>query len=198
RFDGGIEVKAHDVAGLLHEQRIRGEFERLLAMRLQTKGSPDPADRRLRQAHLIGHAARAPMRRVLGRRFQRSDDYRFHLFVFDRARLTRSWCVRQPVKAHCDEAITPLRNRLWRHGKAFSHSVVLRAPRTFQSNARAKRQSLRSLTTTRPRLQLLALVVAQNQLSLWPASHRPLPNLSTLYVRQERRSLIPRTFDSVH
>src|SRR5690606_40175402 len=42
RFDGGIEVKAHDVAGLLHEQRIGGEFERLLSMRLQTEGSPDP------------------------------------------------------------------------------------------------------------------------------------------------------------
>src|SRR5690606_12370291 len=157
----------------------------------------DPADCRFRQAHLIGHAARTPMRRVLGRRFQRSADYRFHLFAFGPPRLTRSWCVRQPARSHCEQAITPPPNRLRRHGKACSHSVVLRAPRTFQNKARAKRQSLRSLTTTRPRLQLLALVVAQNQLSLWPASHRPLPNLSTLYVRQERRSLIPRTFDSV-
>ena len=42
-----------DVADLIDEQRIAGKLERLSAMRLQAKGVPYPADRRVRKAGRI-------------------------------------------------------------------------------------------------------------------------------------------------
>ena len=48
RPDRWLQIQAHDVAHLLDKQRISGEFESFLALRLESKGPPNAGDGRLR------------------------------------------------------------------------------------------------------------------------------------------------------
>jgi hypothetical protein len=73
-LDWWIDVQANDIACLFDEQRVGRELKGFLTMRLKAKSAPDPADRRLRQLHLLWHCSCAPTRRVHRLRFQRLGD----------------------------------------------------------------------------------------------------------------------------
>ena len=56
--DGGlgrVQIQTDDVMDLLHELRVVGEFEPVLAVWLELKRTPDPADGRFRQPGPLGH-----------------------------------------------------------------------------------------------------------------------------------------------
>ncbi|MCG5526087.1 hypothetical protein LRB11_14275, partial [Ectothiorhodospira haloalkaliphila] len=62
---GWIHVEPHDVLDLVHEFRVRGQFEGLHKVWLESKSLPDPVHRRLRDARLGAHAPGAPVAGVL-------------------------------------------------------------------------------------------------------------------------------------
>jgi hypothetical protein len=45
RMLGRVHIETHDVAHFLNQLRIRRQLERVGAVRLQSKGMPNPADR---------------------------------------------------------------------------------------------------------------------------------------------------------
>ena len=81
-------------------------------MRLQTKSTPDPRDRCLRQFHLASHRARAPVRRSDRHGLERLRDERIDARVINRPRCAGPRCIEQPVQTMDHETRTPLRNRL--------------------------------------------------------------------------------------
>jgi hypothetical protein len=81
-----LHVQPDDVAHLLDEHGVGGEFEGLLPVRLQPERSPNARDRRLRQPRLTGHAARAPMRGAPGHAPQRLGDHSIDTGVVNRSR----------------------------------------------------------------------------------------------------------------
>jgi hypothetical protein len=74
-------VKPHHVADLFHKERIGGEREGLLPMRLKTEGVPDTADGLMRHARFLGEGARAPMRRRFWLGLERAAHDSRHLLV---------------------------------------------------------------------------------------------------------------------
>ena len=71
------------------EVGIGRQFERVHAMRLQTKRLPDARDRGLRETHALRHRARAPLRRRRWRAFQGPGDHLHNPLVGDCARRAR-------------------------------------------------------------------------------------------------------------
>jgi hypothetical protein len=63
-----MEIKSHDIAHLVDQQRIATQLEGLGAMRGQREGAPDAADAALAQATGFGQRARGPMRGVFRQR----------------------------------------------------------------------------------------------------------------------------------
>src|SRR5437016_7741201 len=63
-----VEVEPDDIANLLHKERVRREFERLLAMRLEPEGLPDPRHRGTTDPYLRSERAKAPVAGVAGHR----------------------------------------------------------------------------------------------------------------------------------
>lgn len=58
---GGVEIQPHDVAHLLDEERVVGEFEMALAVRLHAEQPEPPLHGGLGDAGMFGHGADAPM-----------------------------------------------------------------------------------------------------------------------------------------
>ncbi len=75
---GRVDVEAHDVADLVHEERVGRELEGLDQMRFQPEGPPDPRDRRLAHPGRLGHRAGRPVRGVSRRLLERLDDDQLH------------------------------------------------------------------------------------------------------------------------
>ena len=67
RAFGRVEVEADDVADLLGEERIGGELEVLLPVRLDVERSPDAVDRGLRHPRRVRHGTATPVRAAVGR-----------------------------------------------------------------------------------------------------------------------------------
>ena len=174
RLHRRVEVQADDVAHLLDEQRIAGKLERLLPMRLQTERAPDARDRRLRQARLACHAARAPVRRTCGHALQSLGDHRIDARVIDRARRSRPRRIQQTVDSMLHKAGPPLGHRLWRDPLTRCDHLVVCAIGTAQDNACSQRERLPGLAAQCQRLELLPFGLAQNQLRLGSSAHRGL------------------------
>jgi hypothetical protein len=50
-----VQVQAHHVVHLVHEQRIGRQLEGVDQVRLEAEAPPDPPDRRFRQPRLLSH-----------------------------------------------------------------------------------------------------------------------------------------------
>jgi hypothetical protein len=182
RLHRRVQIQPDNVARLRHKQRIARELERLLPVRLQTEGTPDAADGRLRQSRLLGHRARAPVRGVFRLHFQGARDDRFHIGIVHRARRPGSRRIAQTAQTLADETPTPLRNGLRGHRQFLGHNAIIQPLGTGQNDPRAQRQRLRRLAPARPSLQLLAFRCGQNQVRLGSTSHRfPLAS-SAIYL----------------
>ena len=103
----GIQVKPHYVADLRHEQRILGQFPRILLVRRQSKCPPYPRDHRLAQPEVGGHRPRRPLRGIRRRGLQRRGDQRFDLGIADHPRPAWPRLVEQPIAALLNKAVTP-------------------------------------------------------------------------------------------
>ena len=62
---GWIQIQSDKVAHLLHKDRIGGEFEVFLQMRLESESPPDAHDGVLVESAGLGHGAGVPVRRLL-------------------------------------------------------------------------------------------------------------------------------------
>ena len=193
-----VQVQPDDVAHLLDKQRVGGQLEGLLAMRLQAERTPDARDGCLRHLHLAGHRARAPVRGVARHGFQRASNHHVDLGVIDGSRRACARRIQQPVQTLIDEALTPLRDGLLCDVQVCGHRLIGQALRAAQHDARTQRQGLRCLTAQRPGLKLLALVLCQHQLCLWSSSHRLPHRVDTLHERWGRFHIIQSTFNSEH
>jgi hypothetical protein len=104
-----VKVKwTWNVAHLRDKQRIAGELEHLLPMRLQAERTPDARDRRLRQACVARHAAPAPVRRIGRHALQRLGDRRIDACVVDRARRPRPRRIQESIEPVLDKACSPV------------------------------------------------------------------------------------------
>src|SRR4051794_32239032 len=169
-----VKIKPDDVSGLLDKQRVGGQLERFLAMRLQTEGAPDAADRRLRQLCFARHGARAPVRGVRRRFLQCLGNHAINTRVINRARRSRARGIEQTVQAHLYKPGAPFRYRLPRHRQLGRDGLVFRSARTCQDDTRTQGQRLRRLAPSRPGMQLFLFGCAQHQLRFWSACHAVL------------------------
>ncbi len=153
-----VEVEPDDVTDLLDEQRVLRELECFRAVRLEPEGAPDAADGRLAQVEPRGQPARAPVRRVLGRGFERGGDHLLDMFVSDRSLGSGAGLVGEPVESSGSEAPAPLRHGRRRRAQALGDGRV-RRPRLGrgQDNARAEGERLCGLLPTRPPAQRRAV-----------------------------------------
>ena len=78
---GRIEVKTHDVAYLLHEEGVGGEFETLGALRLESEELEVAAHRALGNPGCFGDQAHTPVGGALGFGVQDAIDQRRHLLI---------------------------------------------------------------------------------------------------------------------
>jgi hypothetical protein len=76
-----IEVQTDDVAHLLDEEGVIGEFEVALAMRLHAEQIEPALHRTLRDTGAIFHRAHAPLRGIGRRTLQGGVDHFGNLFV---------------------------------------------------------------------------------------------------------------------
>ena len=103
-----VHVQPDDVACLVHEVRVRREFEGLAAVGLQGKGLPHAVDRRWRVARRPRHRARAPVGRVTRRLFERLTDHLGHSVVIDAPWTTGARFVIEPVHTLLRKPVAPL------------------------------------------------------------------------------------------
>ena len=113
RVVGRVEVESDDIADLLGEERIGGELEVLLPVRLDVERCPDAMDRGLRHPRRVCHGTATPVRAAVGRLGLERPLQQHHDFVvFDGAWLSRPAFVVQAHEALSSEALAPLAHRL--------------------------------------------------------------------------------------
>ena len=156
-------VKADNVADLVDEVRITGEFEGLGPVRLQAEGAPDAPDRRVRQPRLLRHRAQRPVGRVHRRRGERSLDHLCHLLVLDGPRAPRAGFVRQALDAVLDEAAAPFAHRVLVHPDLCGHRLVAKPVRATQDHAAAIGQGARHTVAPNLCFQKRPFLIAQDQ-----------------------------------
>lgn len=132
-----IQVKPDDISHLVDEHRITGEFERFLPMRLQTKGTPHPRDRRLRQFHLTSHRAGAPVSRADRYGLKRLCNDRIDARVINRPRRAGPRRIEQSVQTIHDEPRPRLRDRLL-SAPLFRRTLLLSRPSAQANTMRAR------------------------------------------------------------
>jgi hypothetical protein len=158
------------VADLLEEVGVVGQLERLGAVGLQPERPPDPADRRLRQAGGLGHAAGAPVGSVPGLGLQRLGDDLLDVRVGDLARRPGARLVGHPVEAPLDEPPPPLADGLGGDTELGGDALVIQAVGAGEDDPGPLRQPLGALGSARPSRQGLALVVGEEEFGLASAS----------------------------
>ena len=103
-----VQVEPDHVADLLDEQRILGQFPRILFVRSQSERPPHPRDHRLTQSQMLGHRPRRPMRGIGRRGLQRRGDQLLDPLIANHPRPARPRLIEQTVEAIYDEPIAPL------------------------------------------------------------------------------------------
>jgi class 3 adenylate cyclase len=161
---GWVQVQANDVADFLDELRVSAQLEGVDQVRLEPKGPPDAADRRLRHAELAGQAAGRPVGRIGGGGLQGHDQHLLDLLVGDRAGRPGSRLVRQPLQPAGNKPRPPLGHRRPRDAQPLGDRGVGGALGTGQHDPTAQRQRLTGGAPPGPTLQRRAFLAGQRQL----------------------------------
>ena len=169
---------------------VGGELERLDPVRLQSKGAPQPLDRRRRQAAGRRHRARAPMGGALGHGLQGADEQLGDPFVGDGARSAAAGLVAQTLEPVLGEALAPLADRMRAGADLAGHGLVGEALGAAQHDLGSQRQVLRGLAPADQSLQLDPLVCRQRQRRRLPLRHDLLPSAMPHNVTIFRGSLL--------
>ena len=130
-----VEVETDDVAYLVDELRVGGEFEGFGAVGFELERFPDPSDRGFTEPGLFGHRRPGPMGGVFRGGFQGVGEDLFHLLVGDLPRGTGPGLVDQAVQAMLDEAGSPFAHGRPGHPQPFGHRAVVIAGGAFQDDA---------------------------------------------------------------
>src|SRR5215468_3167381 len=117
-------IETDDVAHLIDEQWIGGQFEGFRTLRLQTEGAPDALDAGGGNPARPRHPSRAPMSGALRHRLQGCDDHRLDLGIVDRARYARTRLVMEAVQPLRNEASSPFAHRLRRDSELPRNHLV--------------------------------------------------------------------------
>ena len=136
---------------LVDEQRIAGELERLMPMRLQAERARF-ANGCLREIHLTRHCARTPVGRVRRHGFQCSGNDGVDMRVPDRPRRTGARRIEQTIQTMSNEARTPLRNGRLCNSPFRRNGFIVDAFSTRQHDPGSQCQRLRCLATQRERM----------------------------------------------
>ena len=102
---GWVEVQPDDVADLGHEQRVLGQFPRILFVGCQSERPPYPRHHRLAHPQMLGHRPRRPVRGIGRRGLQRGHDQRLDPIIADHPRPARARLVDQPVEANSENRL---------------------------------------------------------------------------------------------
>lgn len=150
----GLPIQAHHVAQLLDEERVRGQLEALLAMRLQAKHLEVARHAAFGDAHFIARAAHAPVRCTISRLdMQRRVDQAGQCLIVDRARSPGPQIVVQPFDAQLDEARAPLsyrgrvaQNPWWLLGLSGVHAAKAQRPAIATRSSTRRTRGRRHVT----------------------------------------------------
>ena len=153
----------HNVAHLLHEERIGRELEALHPMRLQAESAPDTGHRHVREPGGARHRARAPVRGLVWLGLQGARHDFFHLGVANLARSARAGFIHQAFQAGSAKALPPLAHGAGARPALPGHGLVRKAFGATQNDAGSQGQALCGFRSPRPLLQFLMLLVPQNQ-----------------------------------
>jgi hypothetical protein len=156
-----VEVKADDVANLLGEHRVLGEFEAADHMGLHAECPPDLPDRRLADSHLARHRATAPMGAVTRNSFQGLCQHILDCLVADGPGSTAARFVGQTRHAVGREALPPLAHRLDTNAYPGGNLIVLQPFRTGQDDTGAQRVALGGFGARGDEFELLAFGIGQ-------------------------------------
>ena len=187
---GRIQVEPDDVADLGDEQRILGQFPRILFVRSQSERPPHPRHHRLTQPQMLGHRPRRPVRGIRRRGLQRRGDQRLDLIVADHPRPARPRLIEQPVQPVLGEPVTPPPHRCRSTGPAVRPSSVL-VPTIGgrQHDSGPHRQPRRTRSSPRPPLQLGAFIIGQHDLGSMRSTAQPSLTTTTELMTQDTRRL---------
>jgi len=191
-----MEVESHNIAHLLDEQRIGRQFEGFRPMRLQTKGAPDAMHGTAAHPAPLRHGARAPLRRLRGRRLQGLGDNPFHSRIGHRPRRAGAGLIQQPIQAVAHKALPPLPDGLHCHPEPMGDGGVRVSLRTRKHDPGSLGQGLRRLRTPRPLLQALSFHRRHGQPRCRSSSsHGVLPSMPE---NTSAAQLIPCTSETGH
>lgn len=138
-----MKVEADDIGDLLRKIGVIAELEAAGAMRLQTVGTPNPADGALTDANPRGDSAAAPVCHARRRGTHRcSHDSVDDGLVVGRPTATSSLII-EASNAPFGAAPTPLHNRGKGTAQTACNLPVARAVRSHYRDAGAQRQTLR-------------------------------------------------------
>ena len=153
---GRVEIQADDVAHLLDQLWIGRQFEGFTAMRLQTKGSPDPVDRLSGHTSLHRHRADAPVRGITRGGLQRLDNHFLDLIIADAPRCAAPRFVQQTSCAFGNEPGTPFAYRGVGRPQLSSHLAIRATSTTSQHDFCPHRQAVAGNARPAPRSEVAA------------------------------------------
>ena len=150
-----MRVESDDVVDLLDEERIGGDLEVLLPMRLDVARCPDTMDRGLGHPRRVCHGTATPMRAAVGRLgLERLLQQHHDFVIFDGARLSRPTFVVQAHEALGAEALAPFADRLPAGPNLFGDRLVVQPIGAQEHDLGTAHQSRRQAEGTRQRLEL--------------------------------------------
>jgi hypothetical protein len=158
----GIEVKAHDVAHLFHEERVGGEFEALGAMRLESEELEVAADRALGNPGFFGDQTHTPVGSALGFGVQDAIDQGRHLLVIMGAGATGPQLVMQTCHSLRAIALAPQADGGRADRAALGNHIIRQSGSRQQDDPCPPHQRMGHTARTRQGLQLLPLLLGQH------------------------------------
>jgi len=192
-----VHIQPDDITDLFNKVGIVGEFERAPQMGLKAKGMLDTPHRTLRHPRVFGHSASGPLRGI----FRFGLESLCHDFldpgIVHRPRCSRSGSIVQLVAS---KPLAPVADRGIRHPESTGHLATIQVFDTSQHNSRPQRQGLSRLAASRPTLQFLSFLGAEDQRFLRSSSiySRYLPKSLSTYTGRSTQRHIQRIWNSGH
>jgi len=149
-----IEIKADDIAQLLHEPLVTAQFEGPDQMGFQIVLPPDPPDSRFTQVLGLRHRPRTPMRRIRRLAVKSGFDHGVNSPLRDSGNATRPRSVFfQAGQAESQKTLSPQLHRGTRGPQLAGDVLIEHTGCRFQNDLGALDKPGRKASTTRPHFQ---------------------------------------------
>lgn len=160
-----VQVEVHHIANFVHDQRVRGQFERFRAVGLEPKRPPDPADGSFGEPDTAGHAPGNPVGRLRPRRFRGFGDNLRDPLIGDLPRGARSGGLGRPVR---DKPLVPLAHHGAANAEFIGHGWIRQAVSAAEPNASLEGEGVAGGRAASPPFLGGPLVGGQGQGGKWP------------------------------